>query len=81
MTYMFHGCTIKQETVSKNKCNGRKDAKANLYAGVQFAEIVFSFYLMWFYRLLCLSHTSLSKTDDVYCVLFILPDMKRRYLK
>jgi hypothetical protein len=41
---MFNGCTIKQETVSKKKCNRRKEAKENLYASMNFAGFFFSFY-------------------------------------
>jgi len=41
---MFNGCAIKQEADSNNKCNGRKGAKSNLYASMNFAGFVFSFY-------------------------------------
>jgi len=43
---MLSGCAIKQERDSNNKCNGRKDAKSNLYASMHFAGFVFSFYCM-----------------------------------
>jgi hypothetical protein len=50
------------------------------------SQDLFSVFIVWWsHRLLCLSHTSLYKTDEscdvLCCVLFILPDMKRRYLK